>query len=306
MENNHGRGHDHSHLRGHNRALTVALGISASILAIEILGASLSGSLALLADAGHMLTDIVGLVLALLTSRLMSRPVTDKHTWGLRRLEVLSASAQAILLLAVGTFVIVEAIRRFFEPDHVNPMLMVAFGVVGLLGNAISIFVLSRIEKENLNTKAALLEVINDALGSVAVIVGGVIIWTTGWTAADSVVSLLIGLLILPRSWKLLRETLHVLLEATPANIRLDELRLHILEIPHVKEVHDIHATLVGTGLPVLTAHVIVEDSCFSDGHLIELLPQVQDCFKNHFDVSHSTVQFEPQSHARGEHIVHE
>jgi cobalt-zinc-cadmium efflux system protein len=291
---------------GHRRAISTALAITAGILVLELAGSWLSGSLALLADAGHMLTDVAGLSLALLASGLASRPATDTHTWGLRRVEVLSAAAQAILLLAVGVFVLIESVRRLVEPEQVNPGVMVVFGIIALLGNAVSIVILSRLENGNLNTRAALLEVINDALGAVAVLVAGVVIWTTGWLPADALVSLLIGLLILPRSWKLLRETLHVLLEATPANIRLDELRAHILEIEHVTAVHDIHASLVGTGLPVITAHIAVEDSCFSDGHLIELLPQVQECLREHFDVEHSTVQFEPLSHARVERVHHD
>ena len=305
-ESHKGHSHGRSHLQGHKRALTLALVVSSGILVLEFAGSLISGSLALLADAGHMLTDVAGLLLALLTSRLISRPVTDSHTWGLRRLEVLSAALQAMLLLGVGTFVAVEAIRRLFEPGSVEPGLMLAFGVPALVGNTVSIIILSRLEKGNMNTRAALLEVINDALGAVAVIVGGVTILVTGWVPADALVSLLIGLLILPRSWKLLRETVHVLLEATPANIAIEALREHLLEIPRVLEIHDIHVSLVGTGLPVLTAHITVDDSCFTDGHLVELLPKVQECFKDHFDVTHSTVQFEPQSHSRGEHQLHE
>jgi cobalt-zinc-cadmium efflux system protein len=182
---------------------------------------------------------------------------------------------------------------------------MVAFGAVGLAGNALSILLLSRIEAGNLNTRAALLEVVNDALGSVAVLVAAVAIWWTGWTRADAVASLVIGLMILPRTWKLLRETVDVLMEATPKGVDLAAVRAHILDVPHVREVHDLHATSVASDLPVLTAHVVVDDSCFHDGHLPALLDQLQACLAGHFDVEHSTFQFEPARHGDHEHSAH-
>jgi cobalt-zinc-cadmium efflux system protein len=159
---------------------------------VEVIGAVLSGSLALLADAGHMLTDVAGLSLALIAAVLAGRPVTDARTWGYRRAEVLAAAAQAAVLLAVGGFVLVEGVKRLFEPPDVASGVMVVFGVVGLVGNAVSILLLSRISSGNLNTRAALLEVINDALGSVAVLLAAGIIAWTGWARADALASILI------------------------------------------------------------------------------------------------------------------
>jgi cobalt-zinc-cadmium efflux system protein len=303
-----GGGHDHGHglpADGHRRPLAVVLGITATILVVEVIGAFVSGSLALLADAGHMLTDVAGLSLALVAAVLAGRPATAARTWGYRRAEVLAAAAQAAVLLAVGGFILAEAIRRLIEPSAVASGVMIVFGVVGLVGNAVSILLLSRISGENLNTRAARLEVINDALGSVAVLVAAGIIALTGWDRADAVASLLIGALILPRTWKLLRETIDVLLEATPKDVDLDHVRAHILEVSHVHAVHDLHASLVATDLPVLTAHVVVDDSCFRDGHLPGLLDQLQQCLAGHFDVEHSTVQFEPAGHAAHEHPAH-
>jgi cobalt-zinc-cadmium efflux system protein len=299
-------GHDHGVLAaGHRRPLAMVLGISSVILAVEIVGAVLSGSLALLADAGHMLTDVAGLSLALIAAVLAGRPATDARTWGYRRAEVLAAAAQAAVLLAVGGFILVEGARRLFEPPEVASGLMVVFGVVGLLGNGLSILLLSRISNGNLNTRAALLEVINDALGSVAVLVAaGAIAWT-GWHRADAVASLLIGTMILPRTWKLLRETVDVLMEATSKGVDLAAVRAHILAVAHVHEIHDVHASMVATDLPVLTAHVVVDDSCFQDGHLPILLDQLQTCLAGHFDVEHSTFQFEPAIHAAHEHPAH-
>jgi cobalt-zinc-cadmium efflux system protein len=301
-----GGGHDHGPPgSGQRRPLAIVLGISGAILAVEVAGAIVSGSLALLADAGHMLTDVAGLSLALVAAVLAGRPATAARTWGYRRAEVLAAAAQAAVLLAVGGFVLAEAIARLIEPSKVAAGAMAVFGVVGLAGNAASILLLSKISGANLNTRAALLEVINDALGSAAVLVAAVVIAFTGWDRADAAASLLIGALILPRTWKLLRETVDVLMEATPKDVDLADVRAHILGVPHVHAVHDLHASSVSSDLPVLTAHVVVDDSCFRDGHLPRLLDQLQQCLAGHFDVGHSTVQFEPAGHAAHEQPAH-
>ncbi len=302
-----GHGHDHTHAVGADtrRRLGTVLAISVTILVVEVIGAVVSGSLALLADAGHVLTDVAGLGLALFASVLAARPSTDARTWGYRRAEVLAAAAQAAVLLAVGVFILYEGVRRLFEPPDVASGAMLVFGVVGLLGNSISVAVLAGGRASDLNTRAAFLEVVNDALGSVAVIVAGVLIALTGWLCADAVASLLIGVLILPRTWRLLRETVDVLLEATPKGVDLADVRAHLLGVEHVHDVHDLHASTIATHLPVLTAHVVVDDSCFVDGHVPRLLDQLQSCLAGHFDVEHSTFQFEPASHAAHEHAAH-
>jgi cobalt-zinc-cadmium efflux system protein len=287
------------------RALTVVLCISAAILAAEVAGAVLSGSLALLADAGHMLSDVAGLGLALAATILAARPATDTRTWGYLRAEVLAAAAQAAVLLAVGGFVLAEAIRRLITPPPVAPGVMAVFGVVALAGNAVSVLVLSRLERGNLNTRAAFLEVANDALGAGAVLAAAVVIAITGWTRADPIASLLIGVLIVPRTFALLRDAVRVLMEATPKDVDLAEVRAHILAVEHVHGVHDLHATAVASTLPVLTAHVVVDDSCFEDRHLPPMLDRLQRCLAGHFDVEHSTFQFEPASHADHEHATH-
>jgi len=270
-----------------------------------MVGAFLSGSLALLADAGHVLTDVAGLSLALFAAVLSARPATPERTWGYQRAEVLAAAAQASVLLAVGAFILVEGVRRLFAPPEVLPGIMIVFGLVGLVGNALSIFVLSRASAGNLNTRAARLEVLGDALGAVAVLVAAVVVLVTGWLQADAVASLAIGLLILPRTWKLLRETVDVLLEGTPKSLDLTAVREHVLGVPHVHAIHDLHASRVSSDLPVLTAHVVVDDSCFLDGHLPQLLDELQACLAGHFDVTHSTFQFEPVGHSEHEEETH-
>jgi len=279
--------------------------ITVTVLVAEVIGALVSGSLALVADAGHMLTDVAGLTLAWVASMLAQRPVTLARTWGFRRAEVLAAAGQAAVLLAVGGFVLVEGIRRLFDPPEVASTAMLIFGVVGLVGNMIGIAVLAGSRSENLNMRAAFLEVVNDALGSVAVLVAAAVIAVTGWSRADALASLLIGALIIPRTLKLLRESVDVLLESTPKGLELSEVREHLLTVAHVQAVHDLHATQVATGLPVLTAHVVVDDSCFHDGHLPSLLDELQRCLARHFDVEHSTIQFEAGSHAAHEPSAH-
>lgn len=304
----HGHGHGsggHGHVlpaAGHRRPLVIVLALTSTVLMVEVVGALVSGSLALLADAGHMLTDVAGLSMALIAAVLATRPATPTRTWGYRRAEVLAAAGQAGVLLAVGGFVLVEAVTRLIYPAEVASGMMVVFGAVGLVANLVSIVVLTRLQGGNLNTRAARLEVLNDALGSVAVLVGAAVIAATEWTRADAVVSLLIGAMILPRTWKLLREAVDVLMEATPKHVDLDQVRTHLLQVPHVQAVHDLHASLVASDLPVLTAHVVVDDECFIDGHLPRLLDQLQQCLAGHFDVEHSTFQFELVSHAAHEH----
>lgn len=290
---------------GQRRALSAVLAISGSILAAEVAGAVLSGSLALLADAGHMLSDVAGLALALTATVLAGRPATDQRTWGYLRAEVLAAAVQAAVLLAVGGFVLAESISRLITPPAVAPGIMLVFGVVALAGNTASVLVLTRLEGRNLNTRAALLEAASDALGAGAVLVAALVIFATGWTRADPVASLVIAALIVPRTIRLLREAVRVLMEATPAGVDLAEVRAHILAVDHVHGVHDLHATSVATNLPVLTAHVVVDDSCFADHHLPVLLDQLQRCLAGHFDVEHSTFQFEPAGHAGHEHATH-
>ena len=289
----------------HRGRLTVVLGITLAVLVVEVVGAFVSGSLALLADAGHMLTDVGGLTLAYVAAVLARRPATDSRTWGYRRAEVIAAAGQAAVLLAVGGFVIVEAVRRLFAPPEVAPAAMVVFGVLGLAGNLVGLAVLAGGRRDNLNVRAAFLEVANDALGSVAVLVAAAVIATTGWLRADAVVSLVIGALIIPRTLKLLAESVNVLLESTPKGLDLTAVRQRLMTNPHVQDVHDLHATQVATGLPVLTAHVVVDDSCFHDGHLGPMLDELQRCLDTDFDIEHSTIQFEAAAHADHEHETH-
>jgi cobalt-zinc-cadmium efflux system protein len=307
-EQHSGGGHGHAHgagLTDHRGRLAAVLAITLVVLLVEVVGAFVSGSLALLADAGHMLTDVAGLTLAYVAAVLARRPATDARTWGYRRAEVIAAAGQAAVLLAVGGFVLVEGVRRLLDPPPVASGAMVVFGVVGLVGNLVGLAVLAGGRGDSLNLRAAFLEVANDALGSLAVLVAAAVIATTGWLQADAVASLVIGALIVPRTFRLLGESVNVLLEATPKGLDLTEVRQRLMTNPHVHDVHDLHASQVATGLPVLTAHVVVDDSCFHDGHLGPMLDELQRCLDTDFDIEHSTIQFEAAAHAEHEHQTH-
>jgi cobalt-zinc-cadmium efflux system protein len=306
-------GHDHGQAHGgagaDRRRLLIVLALTTTVLLVQIVGALLSGSLALAADAAHAGTDVVGLVIALFAATLALRPATAKRTWGYRRAEVLGATLQAAVLLAIGSWICIEAIGRLFEPTEVASTSVLVFGALGLAANVIGILVLTRggARDGNVNMRAALLEVVNDALGSVAVLLAAAVIALTGWQQADAVASLVIVALIVPRTLKLLHETVSVLLESAPPGLDLDAVRAHLLGQPHVLGVHDLHASQITTGLPVLTAHVVVEDACFFDGHAPQVLDQLQACLAEHFSVSiaHSTFQLEMSAHASHEAAAH-
>ncbi|MBB1502892.1 cation transporter [Propioniciclava sp. MC1683] len=285
----------------------MAFAITATILVAEVIGALWTNSLTLIIDAGHMLVDASGLLIALLAASLALRPPSPERTWGYRRAEVLAAGAQAAVLLAVGSYAFIEGVRRLLEPPDVTATGLLVFGVIGLLGNLISMMVLSSGRGANLNMRAAFLEVVNDALGSVAVIISAIVIALTGWTRIDALAGMLIAALIVPRAVTILREASSILLESTPPGLDLEDVRKHLLAVPHVQGVHDLHASTIATGLPVLTAHVVLDDSCFHDGHSARMLGDLQECVAAHFDVSveHSTFQLEPFDHAEREHATH-
>lgn len=303
-----GHNHDHGGGGGNKTRLKIALAVTVSIVLAQAVGAVATGSLALLVDTFHMLTDASGLAMALFAAHLMERPASNRHTWGLRRAEILSALAQATLLFGVGMYALIEGVQRLLHPPELASGSLLFFGILGLVANVIALGVLVSGRDANLNMRAAFLEVVNDALGSVAVIVSAILISAFGWYRADAVAGILIALLIVPRTIIIVRASVGVLLEATPLGIDLDDVRRHVLELPHVLAVHDLHVSLISSDLPVLTAHVVVEDSCFTDGHAAAMLVDLQTCVREHFDVSieHSTFQIEPASHPSLEHVHHD
>lgn len=296
----HGQSHSHGQVpqqadRGMRTRLLIAFGLTAIIVLAQAVGSVVTGSLALLTDTAHAVSDASGLLVALIAATMMLRPPSSSRTWGFARIEVIAALGQAALLLVIGTYAAVEGIRRLFEPAQVPGTELLVFGVIGLVANVAAIAVLASSRGANFNMRAAFLEVLNDALGSVGVIVAAIVINTTGFQQADTIAALFIAALIVPRAFSLLRETVRVLMEFTPQGVDLDEVREHILALEHVRDVHDLHASMIGTGLPVLSAHVVVDDRCFESGHAPRILEKVLACVKEHFPVSfdHATIQLE-------------
>ncbi len=302
-------GGSHSHevtaTSAHRNRLIVVLVITFAVLIAEVVGGLIAGSLALLADAGHVLTDATGLIMALIAASLATRAATVKRTFGLQRAEVLAALGNALLLVAVAVWVLIMAVDRLRDPVDIRSGLMLAVAVVGALANLAGLLVLRPAQSKSLNMRGAYLEVFGDFVGSLAVIVAAVLILITGWTPFDAIASLAIVILIIPRAWSLLREVVDVLLEATPRGVDLDEVRDHIMRVRGVVDVHDLHAWTITSGVPVLSAHVIVDNACISEGRSGEVLDRLGECLGGHFDVSHCTFQLEPVGHQEHEAAHH-
>jgi cobalt-zinc-cadmium efflux system protein len=300
--------HDHAEgIRGsdNRRLLALSLAITSIVMVVQIVGALLSGSLALLADAVHMFTDAAALVIALIASAVAARPANDRRTFGYQRAEVFGALANGVILIVLSIWVAVEAILRLLHPAELEvaggAMLVVA--VVGLCANAVAMWLLSAAQRRSLNVRGAYLEVLGDLIGSAAVIVAAIVILATGWMPADAIASLLIAAMIVPRAFGLLREVMSVLSEGAPKGMHVQEIREHLLSTPGVHDVHDVHVWQLTRGAPVFTAHVVVDEAALRDGGAGRMLSRLQGCLAQHFDVEHSTFQLEPAGHV--EHDAH-
>jgi cobalt-zinc-cadmium efflux system protein len=296
-----GHAHRPSAAGRHRGRLLVVFALTLAVLLAEVVGGLLTGSLALLADAGHMLADLAGIGLALLAIWFAGRPASPQRTFGHYRVEILAAVVNAVLLLGVAAVVLFEAWRRLRQPPEVAGAPMLAVAVVGLAANAASTWLLRHGQAESLNLRGAYLEVIGDLLGSAAVVVAAATIALTGFDAADPIASGLVGLLILPRTWRLLRDAVDVLLEATPRGLDLDEVRRHITEAPGVIGCHDLHAWTITSGMPVLSVHVVIEDQAVPGA----VLDRLGACLSGHFDIEHSTFQLERPEHRSHEGATH-
>jgi cobalt-zinc-cadmium efflux system protein len=281
--------HDHAHPHASRRRLSVVLGLTFAFLLIEVAAGILTGSLALLADAGHMLTDSAGLVLALLAMKIAERPPSPRRTFGYHRAEVLAALTNAVLLLGVAAYVLREALERFRDPHPVPSGAVVAVAAAGLLVNVAGALLLRSGSRTSLNLRGAYNEVVADALSSVGVIVGGLVMAATGWHRVDTLVAVAIALFVLPRSWALLRDALHVLLEGAPREVDLQALRQAMEAVPGVKTVHDLHVWTLTSGVHALSAHAILQDGATHGQVLGALRTRVTD----DFSISHVTVQLE-------------
>jgi cobalt-zinc-cadmium efflux system protein len=299
-------GHDHGHAAGRaeDRArLRVVLAVTVGVLALEVVGWLVTGSLALLADAGHLATDAAAVVLALGASYVATLKGGPRSTFGLHRTEVLAALVNAVVLLVVCGYLLYAGLSRLSSPEHVDAGPMVAFAAVGLVANGMSVAVLARAERGSLNMRGVVNEVLADLLGSLLAVVAGVVIWATGFTRADSIATLLIAVLILPRSFALAREATLVLLEVAPRGLDLEDVRAHLLGVPGVTDVHDLHAWTITSGIPSLSAHVTVTDSCLAERGVGATLDELCACVAEHFDIHHATFQVEPVTHQEHEDL---
>jgi cobalt-zinc-cadmium efflux system protein len=290
-------GDSHSAAGRHTRALIGAIALGSGVLVVELVAGIASNSLALMADAGHMFADVSGLALSLGAIWLAARPRSAARTFGLYRLEILAAAGNAVLLLGIAGFILFEAVRRLASPPDLEPRIVAVVAALALLTNLVSLRLLSSGRRESLTVRGAYLEVTGDLLGAGAVLVAGLVILATGWRQADAVASILVALLIVPRTLSLLRDSLDVLLEATPKEVDLSQVERHILEAPGVIAVHDLHAWTITSGMNVLSAHVVLAD----DGRPGDVLDHLGLCLADDFDINHSTFQLETAEHVAWE-----
>ena len=302
-DHDHGHGHNHDHaaeLRAvSRRRLWWALGINLAFLVVEIVGGLATNSLALLADAGHMFTDVLALALAIFMARLAERPPTHDRTFGLLRAEVIGAFLNGGSLVLIVGIVFWEAVQRLASPPPVAGLGMLLIATAGLAANAASAWVLFDRRNENVNVQGAFLHMVADALGSVGAIAAGAIILATGWTPADPIISMVIGALILTSSIGLLKRTTAILLNAVPEGFDFHEIKEAMEGNSHVAEVHDLHLWSITSGVPILTAHVQLNAECADTQHWQECLREMQTMLRERFHIEHSTLQFEPEGYEK-------
>ncbi len=298
--------HRHGASAGSDKAyLGAALGLIAGFMAAEVVVAIVSGSLALLADAAHMLTDAGAIGGSIWAIRLAQRPPCRSWSFGLKRAEILAAAGNGITLLVASGLVLVEAVRRLVHPPPVNGLALLLTALVGVAVNLAATGALARANRGSLNVEGAFQHILTDLYAFVGTAAAGAVIITLGYRRADSAVSLLVVALMLRAAWQLLSASGRILLQGTPAAMDLDEVRRHIHELPEVVSVHDLHVWTLTSALPVLSAHVVISDQCLTDGSAAQVLDRLQDCLSGHFDVEHSTFQLEPATHAAHEPGTH-
>jgi cobalt-zinc-cadmium efflux system protein len=302
----HGDEHGHVHAApgaagADRRALVVSLVLLLAFMVFEVVAAVASNSLVLLADAGHMLVDVGAIAGSLVAIHLAARPETHSHTYGMKRAEILAAAANAIALLIISALVTWDAVVRLLHPQSVDGAVLIVVAAVGVAGNVVATVVMARANRRSLNIEGAFRHILTDLYGFIGTLLAGcvIVLWSFDW--ADAVASLVVVVLMLKAAVELLRPSIHILLEATPDDIDLDEVRQHLLELPEVESVHDLHAWTLTSSLPILTAHVVVTDECLNTGQAGRVLDHLQSCLAGHFDVEHSTLQFESAGHIEHE-----
>src|ERR671912_2999047 len=280
-------GHSHDHGNADRRALAIVFALTAGFMVVEVVGGLLTGSLALLADAGHMLSDAVSLGVALFAVWLAAKPATPNRSFGYKRAEILAALFNGATLVAISIWIFVEAYRRFFEPPEILGGWMLAVAALGLVVNVAGVMIIWRSGGESLNLQGALRHVMADVLGSVGAIAAALVILATGWWYADPIISVLIGLLVLGSSWRLVRDSINILLEGTPSGIDAGEVGRSMAGVPGVSEVHDLHVWTITSGYPALAAHVLVgrDEDCHARRRDLE------EILAREYGIEHTTLQ---------------
>jgi cobalt-zinc-cadmium efflux system protein len=305
-----GRGSGHGHgpavsADSDARYLLAALGLIGGFMVAEVVAAVLAGSLALFADAGHLLTDVAALAAGVWAARLARRPAKGVWTFGLQRAEILSAAGNGVSLAVIGAVIAVEAIRRLISPPHVAGGVVLAVALAGAVVNLAATAVLARANRSRLNVRGAFVHLVTDLYAFAGTAAAGLVIVLTGWMRADAIASLLVATLMGMAAWGLLRDAGRILLQAAPEGVALEQVRSHLAEVEHVLDVHDLHAWTVTSGVATVSAHVVLDEHCFASGHAPQILDRLQECLAGHFDVAHATFQLEPATHASHEPGTH-
>ena len=287
------------------RKLIVAFGLGLSIVIVQLLGAYLSNSLSLLADAAHMMTDVAGIGLAITAITVAARATKPHRTFGLYRLEIIATAANGLLLLGLSCYVLFEAWERWADPAEVEPGIMIAAALYGVAANGFSMWLLRRGSGDSLAVKGAYLEVMSDALGSFGVVLAGLVILSTGYDRADVIVSVAIALFMIPRTLLLLREAFGILMENAPKDLDLEGIRRDMVAVPGVSAVHEMHVWTITSGMVSMSVHVTVTGNPFEGGCGSEVLDQLQELLHDRYGIAHSTIQLEPPSHEEHENAQH-
>ncbi|EIJ78391.1 CzcD [Bacillus methanolicus PB1] len=294
----HGHGHSHAHT-GNKKALFLSLLLISSFMVVEVIGGIITNSLALLSDAGHMLSDAAALGLSFFAIKLGEKKASDTKTYGYKRFEIIAAALNGITLILISLYIFYEAYQRFFNLPEVQSLGMLTISSIGLLVNIIAAWILMRGDKdENLNVRSAFLHVLGDMLGSVGAIVAALLIFFFGWGIADPIASVIVAILIIISGWRVTKDSIHILMEGTPKQFELEKLRASLLAIPKVKEVHDLHIWSITSGMPMLSCHISIE----GDGVHDTVLHRAQSILHDDFGIEHSTIQVEKEEHGCPNH----
>jgi len=300
-----GHDHDHDHDHGHDHAfglhqapeggqkkdLLIALSITVLMMVVEVIGGLLSNSLALLSDAGHMLTDNLALLLSFFALKFAAMPATERKTFGFYRLEILAALLNGIVLVLLSLYIMYQAYQRMIQPQPVGGTLMLIVALIGLAANVIGALFLFKHSHANLNIRGAYLHIVGDALSSIGVVIGGIIILYTGWYLIDPILSIMISLVIIYGSWSLVRESVNILLESVPSHINIETVALELAKVKGVREAYHIHVWTITSGVYALSAHVLIDDQPVSGCR--DIVEEIKDLLSDKFNVLHSTIQLE-------------